>query len=127
MASTDCQSSCGNYIKRDNGVSMQFQNGVVENAIKMTVAQACTMMLHTALWWPDVQEQSLQPYALLHATYLHNQTPNQNSGLAPVKVWSKTKSDYTLLKNLHVWGSPAYVLDPTLCDRSKLPKWSPRS
>jgi len=110
-----------------SGVSTQFQNGVAENAIKMMVAWAHTMMLHAALWWLDVQEQSLWPYALLHAAYLHNQTPNQHSGFAPVKVWTKTKSDYTQLKNLHVWGSPTYVLDPTLRNGLKLPKWSPRS
>jgi len=32
-----------------SGVSLQFQNGVSENAIKTTVARACTMMLHAAL------------------------------------------------------------------------------
>jgi len=35
--------------------------------------------------------------------------------------------NYTQLKKLHVWKSPAYVLYPMLCDGSKLPKWHPRS
>ena len=118
--------SKGQGIKM-SGVSAQFQNGVAENAIKTTVARACTMMLHAALRWPDVQEQSLWPYALSHTTYLHNQMPSQQSRLAPVEVWTKTKLDYTQLKNLHVWGSPAYVLDPMLCDGLKLPNWSPKS
>jgi hypothetical protein len=28
---------------------------------------------------------------------------------------------------MHVWGCPVYVLDPTLQQGSKLPKWQPRS
>ena len=110
-----------------SGVSAQFQNGAAENAIKNTVARARTMMLHAAIRWPEVKDQSLWPYALTHAAYLHNQTPNQQSGLSPVELWTKTKSTNTPLQNLHVWGSPVYVLDPTLRDGSKLPKWNPRS
>lgn len=32
-----------------------------------------------------------------------------------------------VLHNTHVWGCPSYVLDPTLQDGKKLPKWQPRS
>jgi len=39
----------------------------------------------------------------------------------------KTKSNHKVLRNLHVWGCPAYVLDPKLRDGSKLPKWEPES
>ncbi|MGH7955352.1 MAG: hypothetical protein ACREOZ_05270, partial [Gloeomargaritales cyanobacterium] len=31
------------------------------------------------------------------------------------------------LQGTHVWGCPTYVLDPTLQDGKKLPKWKPRS
>jgi len=118
--------SKGQGIKM-SGVSAQFQNGVAENAIKTTVARARTMMLHAALRWPDVKDQNLWPYALSHAAYLHNQTPDQASGWSPVELWTRSKADHTQLQNLHVWGSPAYVLEPTLHDGSKLPKWNPRS
>lgn len=86
-------------------------------------------MLHAvALHWPDVKEQNLWSYALSYAAYLHNQTPSQQSGLVLVQIWTKTKStDLTHLQNLHVWGLPADVLDPTLHDGSNLPKWSPQS
>jgi len=77
-----------------SGVSMQFQNGAVENAIKTTVARAHTMMLHAALQWPEVKDQCLWPYALSHAAYLHNHTPNQQNGLSPMEIWTKTKSDH---------------------------------
>jgi len=108
-----------------SGVSAQFQNGAAENTIKNTVAKACTMMFHSALRWPDPADQNLWPYALSHAAYLHNHTPNLDTGLAPVEVFTKTKSNHKVLHNLHVWGCPAYVLDLMLCDGSKLPKWEP--
>jgi len=96
--------------------------------IKTTVTHAHTMMLHAAIQWPEVKEQNLWPYALSHVAYVHNQMPNQQSSLSPVEIWTKTKSmDHLHLHNLHVWGSPIYILDPTLHDGSKLPKWNPRS
>jgi len=97
-----------------SGVSVQFQNGVAENAIKTTVMKARTLMLHSTLRWPDIADQALWPYALSHVAYLHNHTPHQSTGLAPVEVFTKTKSNHNALRNLHVWGCPAYVLDPQL-------------
>ena len=35
--------------------------------------------------------------------------------------------DYSHLTSLHVFGCPCYVLDPTLQDGKKLPKWVPRA
>jgi len=49
-----------------SGVSMQFQNGAVENVIRRTVVRAHTIMLHATLWWPEVKDQCLWPYALSH-------------------------------------------------------------
>jgi hypothetical protein len=65
--------------------------------------------------------------ALSHAVYLHNHTPSQSNGLAPVEVFTKTKSDHSELLNLHPWGCPAYVLQPKLRGGNKIPKWEPRS
>ena len=31
------------------------------------------------------------------------------------------------LQDLHVWGCPTYVLDPTISNGHKLPRWQPRS
>ena len=31
------------------------------------------------------------------------------------------------MKSAHIWGCPAYVLQATLQDKKKLPRWSPRS
>jgi len=63
-----------------SGISAQFQNGAVENAIKSTVAKVHTMMLHSALQWPDPANQNLWLYPLSHAAYLHNIHQIQTQG-----------------------------------------------
>ena len=82
-------------------------------------------MLHAALRWPDVADKQLWPMAVDHATYLYNRLPNPTSGLTPLEVLSGTKWSASKFHDLHVWGSPIYVLDPTLQDGKKLPRWKP--
>lgn len=41
-----------------------------------------------------------------------------------MEVFTKTKSDHCDLLQAHVWGCPAYVLDPKLADGKKIPKWN---
>lgn len=110
-----------------SGVSAQFQNGAAENGIKIVVRNARTMMLHAALRWPGYAERDLWPMALSHAVYLYNHTPKQDSGVAPIEVFTRTKSMYGALQSAHPWGCPVYVLTPKLRDGQKIPKWEPRS
>ena len=86
-------------------------------------------MLHSALCWPKVADQSNWPSAMSHAVYLHNHLPDPKTGLSPAELWSRTKfdPDHHPLKSVHVWGCPAYVLSPKLCEGGKAPKWEPRS
>ncbi|MGH7955132.1 MAG: hypothetical protein ACREOZ_04145 [Gloeomargaritales cyanobacterium] len=66
--------------------------------------------------------------ALSYAAHLWNITPRENGGgLSPMEVFSSSKFDHPILQGTHVWGCPTYVLDPTLQDGKKLPKWKPRS
>jgi hypothetical protein len=110
-----------------SGVSAHFQNGAAENGIKLVVHNARTMMLHVALRWPGFAEQELWLMAMSHAVHLWNHTPKMGSGLAPIKVFTGSKTDYTHLLNVQPWGCPVYVLEPKLRDGHKLPKWEPRS
>jgi hypothetical protein len=110
-----------------SGVSAHFQNGAAENGIKLIVRNARTMMLHVALRWPGYSEQDLWPLAMSHAVHLWNHTPKMTYGLAPIEIFSGTKSDYNHLLNSHPWGCPVYILDPKLRDGHKIPKWEPRS
>jgi hypothetical protein len=110
-----------------SGVSAQFQNGAAENAIKIVVRNARTMMIHATLRWPGFVEKDLWPMALSHAAYLFNITPNMETGVAPISTWTKTTQETNALRNSHTWGCPVYVLTPKLKDGQKIPKWEPRS
>ncbi len=116
----------GQGIKH-SGVGGHHQNGVAENSIKNTVRTARTMMIHSALRWPEHNERDLWPLALSHAVHLHNETPSMLSRLSPNEIWSRSKSSHSALINAHPWGCPVYVLQPRLQDGGKLPKWEPRS
>jgi hypothetical protein len=85
------------------------------------------MMLHMALRWPGYANQDLWPMAMCHAVHLWNHTPKMTTGLAPVEIFSGSKSDCTHLLNAHPWGCPVYILEPKLRDGHKIPKWEPRS
>jgi len=110
-----------------SGVSAQFQNRAAESIIKSVVQSARTMMLHANMRWPEVADESLWPYALQYAVYLHNIMPTEESGVSPLEVWSRTKSNHHDLLHTHSWGCPAYVLSPRLREGGNVPKWEPRS
>ena len=114
-------------IKQFAGVGAHHHNALAERTIQTIMSMARTMMLHAALRWPDVADAQLWPMAVDHATYLYNRLPNPTSGLTPLEVLSGTKWSASKFHDLHVWGSPVYVLDPTLQDGKKIPRWKPRS
>jgi transposase InsO family protein len=113
---------------RYSGVGAKWQNGVAENAIKIVTTRARTMMIHAALHWPEEDDKTLWHLAVSYAAHLYNNVPNMRTGIAPVELFTGTKSDHQALKNAHPWGCPVYVLEPSLTHAGgKLPKWQPRS
>ena len=111
-----------------SGVGAHHQNGIAERNIKTVTYLARTMLIHMCLHWPDQStELDLWPFALTYACWLWNRIPSPSSGLSPLEIFSKTKSDHKDLSRARVWGSPAYVLDPKLQDGLKLPKWKSRA
>ena len=83
--------------------------------------------MHAFIHWPDMEDTSLWPMAVTHATYLWNLVPNPATGLCPADVFSCTKFEHSKDLDLHVFGCPAYVLDKSLSDGKKIPRWKPRS
>lgn len=113
---------------RFTGVGAKWQGGVAEGAIRIIVSKARTMMIHAAVQWPEVEDESLWPLAVLHAAYLYNHTPNVETGIDPIEVFASTLSDHQALRLSHTWGCPVYVLEPRLTSAGgKIPKWQPRS
>ena len=112
-----------------SGVGAHHQNGVAERAIQTITSWARAMMMHQLLHWPSQHDQNLWPFAMQHAVFLWNHMPRQGSQLSPLELFSGVKlpPQNAALLNVRVWGCPAYVLDPRLQDKKKLPKWKKRS
>ena len=74
-----------------------------------------------------MENSSLWPMAMQHAVYLHNHTPSSETRLAPIELWSQSKSSLSVITNTHPWGCPTYVLQARLQNGQKIPRWDPRS
>jgi hypothetical protein len=110
-----------------SGTGAHHQNAVAERAIRTSTERARTLMVHAAIQWPEQVDANLWPFALDYAVYQYNHTPNRSSGFSPIEIFSGTKLDTIVLPDARTWGCPTYVLDPTLQDGKKIPKWKPRS
>ena len=60
---------------RRSGVGAHHNNGKAENTIKRIMAIARTMMIHSAIYWPDVADASLWRLAVQYAVRIHNHVP----------------------------------------------------
>ena len=108
------------------GVNAHHQNAVAERSIRTVSECARSMLLHASMRWKDGIDSSLWPMAVLYATYLYNHLP-QSNGLAPADLFMGTQIPRHKLKDIHTWGCPVYVLDPTLQQGKKLPRWDPKA
>ena len=109
------------------GVGAHHHNGVAERNIRTIVSIARTMMLHSAIHWPQVADSTQWPMAVSHAVYLHNHFPNTVTGLSPADLFTKIRWEQKKFHDLHVWGAPVYVLDKDISDGKKIPRWTTRS
>ena len=95
------------------GVNAHHQNGVAERSIRTVSDMARAMMLHASIRWKDGIDSTLWPMATDYAAYIYNHMPDRN-GIAPADLFTGSQFPRHKLKDLHVWGCPVYVLDPTL-------------
>ena len=109
-----------------SGVGAHHQNAVAERSIGTVTSLARTMMLHAKLRWPKAVSTKLWPMAMKQAEFMVNHVPDLNNS-CPMDRVTGSFVPRTLLKNVHVWGCPSYVLDPKLQDGHKIPKFDPRS
>ena len=114
-------------VIRFAGAGAHHHNGVAERAIRTVMSIARTMMLHSAIHWPEMADPALWPMAVSHAVYLVNHMPNPSTGWSPHDLFSRQRWEQRRFADLHVWGCPTYVLEKRLSDGMKIPRWQPRS
>jgi hypothetical protein len=108
------------------GVNAHGQNGIAERSIRTVCDRARTMLLHAMEHWPEAVSIDLWPFALKMAADIHNATPGP-SGLSPEEIFTQQKSRPDRLLDFHTFGCPVFVLNPSLKQGQKIPKWHPRS
>ena len=114
-------------ISKFAGVGAHHHNAQAERAIRTIMSISRTMMIHSGIHWPDMAKASLWPMAVAYACYLYNHVPKPDSGLSPSDIFTKTRWPHKRFHDMHVWGCPVYVLEKSLQDGQKIPRWRPRS
>jgi len=127
-ASKIFKSSCEalNQTYDFSGVGAKHQNGVAERMIGTITRRARSMLAHATILWPEIISDELWPFALKMAVDVHNSTPG-SSGLSPTEIFSGQKSSRCRLRDFHPFGCPVFVLEASLQNGHKIPKWKPRS
>ena len=87
---------------------------------------ARTFMINSSLHWTEngVDDITLWSFAVKHSVWVFNRVPNQESGISPMEILTKTKSNHLDLRHYHVWGYTVFVLEAKLQNDQKLPKWN---
>jgi hypothetical protein len=106
-----------------SGISTQHQNVCAERAIQTIMYMVRTFMVHASLWTERGSDDlSLWSFAVKHLVWVYNCVPNVWSGLTPLELITRERSDYKDLLRCHVWGCPVFVLEAKLQNDQKLPK-----
>ncbi len=108
-------------------MSARIFNGVAEQNIKTVAQWARTNMLHLATHWHQQANLKFWPQAIDYSTWAFNRLPNVDTGLTPNEIWSSVRNTGNEFARAHVFDCPVYVLDPTLQDGKKIPKWNLRA
>ena len=108
------------------GTNAHHQNGIAERSIRTVSNMARAMLLHSSAHWKDGIDSSLWPMAVTYAAHIYNNTPNAQN-LCSADLFTGSTVPRHRLRDLHTWGCPVYVLDPTLQAGQKIPRWEPRS
>jgi hypothetical protein len=127
FASKEFRQSCVNQNQRIKfcGINAHHQNRIAERHIQTVTERARTMLIHAMIQWPELITENLWLYALRLAIDLHNSTPG-TTGLTPEEIFTGTKHR-NKLSDFHSFGCPIFVLDPTLQQGHKIPRWRPHS
>ena len=77
------------------------------------------MILHASAHWKHGVDASMWPMAVKYSAYIYNSLPGAN-GISPNDIIFGTRVPRHKLSNIHIWGCPVYVLNPSLQDSQKI-------
>ena len=77
---------------RFSEAGVSHQNGLAERAIKTVVTMSRTMLMHAALRCPEYTfSTNLCPMAMYYDVWVYNRTPDVQSGLSAIEIWSRSR------------------------------------
>ena len=99
------------------------QNRISQRMIKSITYCARGMLLNEMICWTDAITTELCPYAIKLTIDDGNSCP-EDSSLTALEHFSSTKG-HARVKQYNTFGSPCFILDPKLCQKKSVPKWTP--
>ena len=73
---------------------------------------ARAMILHVGAHWKHGIDSTMWSVAVQYSTYVYNNFPRHNN-VSPSDLFYGTRVPMHKLQNMHVWGRPVYVLNPS--------------
>ncbi len=98
--------------------------------MKGTGADALKLLLfYASLHWTERGSDglSLWSFAVKHLVWIYNHVLNVWSGLTPLELITRERSDYKDLLFCDKWGCTVFVLEAKLQNEQKLTKWNRRA
>ena len=113
-------------------LGLTTKNGIAERYIRTMVEKARTVLLNAHACNDINIPMELWTFAMRHVVTQWNATPRKDlKWLTPDEVFNgmgkRLKKNSTQFKHFHPFGCPVYVLDKSLQDGKKQPKWDRRS
>ncbi len=98
--------------RRNNEVSRSLASAPNTRLRVLNMQLRPSCIWHGLLWF-------MPPYiglsfAVKHLVWVYNHVPNVWSGLTPLELITRERSDYKDLLCCHVWGCPVFVLEAKL-------------
>ena len=90
------------------GVDAHRHNGKIERTIQTIMAIARTMMLHSAIHWPETTDTSLWPMAVKQAVFLYNHLPDPATGFSPT-MYSPKLAGRSSTCTIYTFGAVLYM------------------
>eukprot|EP00957_Ditylum_brightwellii_P195482 14894089-Ditylum_brightwellii.AAC.1 len=114
------------------GVSVHLQNVIAERHIQTIVNATRTALLNAHVRWPEAIDMELWTFAFRHAVDNWNTTPQKaldyrNPDEVFSDLTSRSKPRNQTFNIFLPFGCPVYILDKTITDGKKPPKWDPCS